>query len=414
MTYALLIVAPLLLAIPASPQFPGGGIPIPRRGKQPPPAKTAATKTLTGVVLRISDKTIDIETEDARTLSVKRTSQTVMPEPPLQPGDRIGIEATQGEDGWYTAVTIKLEKAAPPVPTAPSVPPDEPSAEKKPASEIPPLDGDDGPPRVKRGKPAPRKPASLPEVAETKPGEWRDSVEPATPRPQQAEDKTIARARANVASYLQSLPNYFCQQQTARFVSTVRPPDWRAVDIVSASLVYEDGKERYTDLKVNGKPVKQKMDELSGSWSTGEFGTVLLDLFHPSTAADFWPLRTSTTGGRAADVYGFEVDQPHSHWTVNVAGQVYRPAYKGSVWLDRDTGHVLRVEMQARQLPQDFPLNAVESAVDLAFVRLADREFLLPIHAETLSCTRGSSACSRNVIDFRNYRRFSGESKITY
>ena len=46
--------------------------------------------------------------------------------------------------------------------------------------------------------------------------------------------------------------------------------------------------------------------------------------------------------------------------------------------------------------------------------RLGEREFLLPVHAETLTCVRGTSNCSRNVIDFRNYRKYSGESTITF
>ncbi len=70
--------------------------------------------------------------------------------------------------------------------------------------------------------------------------------------------------------------------------------------------------------------------------------------------------------------------------------------------------------MEAVQLPKEFPLDKVESATDYQFVRIGDREFLLPIHAEVLSCQRGSSNCSRNVIDFRNYHKYAGEATITF
>ena len=36
------------------------------------------------------------------------------------------------------------------------------------------------------------------------------------------------------------------------------------------------------------------------------------------------------------------------------------------------------------------------------------------MHAENLTCVRGTPNCTRNVIDFRNYRKFAGESVITF
>jgi hypothetical protein len=34
------------------------------------------------------------------------------------------------------------------------------------------------------------------------------------------------------------------------------------------------------------------------------------------------------------------------------------------------------------------------------------------VHAENLACHRGSFQCSKNTIDFRNYRKFSAESAV--
>jgi len=36
------------------------------------------------------------------------------------------------------------------------------------------------------------------------------------------------------------------------------------------------------------------------------------------------------------------------------------------------------------------------------------------VHAETLSCQRGTSVCARNVIDFRNYHKYAGEAEIKF
>ena len=38
--------------------------------------------------------------------------------------------------------------------------------------------------------------------------------------------------------------------------------------------------------------------------------------------------------------------------------------------------------------------------------------FLLPVHAESLGCERGTSYCSHNIIDFRNYHEYKVDFKI--
>jgi hypothetical protein len=108
------------------------------------------------------------------------------------------------------------------------------------------------------------------------------------------------------------------------------------------------------------------------------------------------------------------VEQPNSHWHVETGNQSYLPGYSGTVWIDKETSRVLRIEMQAEAMPRTFPLDQVESAVDYDFVMIGDAKFLLPTHSEALSCSRGTRECSRNVIDFRNYRKFTAESSITF
>ena len=65
-------------------------------------------------------------------------------------------------------------------------------------------------------------------------------------------------------------------------------------------------------------------------------------------------------------------------------------------------------------MPRSFPLDQVESAVDYDYVFIGDNKYLLPVHSEALSCARSSSQCSRNVIEFRNYKKFSADTSITF
>ena len=88
-------------------------------------------------------------------------------------------------------------------------------------------------------------------------------------------------------------------------------------------------------------------------------------------------------------LYDFRVARENSHWMVHAGSQKFEPGYSGSVWIDPQTGRVLRIEMQARDFPESFPIDHVESATDYQFIRLGDaKQYLLPVHAETLSCQR--------------------------
>ena len=106
------------------------------------------------------------------------------------------------------------------------------------------------------------------------------------------------------------------------------------------------------------------------------------------------------------------MEQRNSHWLTRLAGQSVYTAYKGSVWIDPNALKVLRIEMQAQKIPTEFPLDAIEWVVEYAPVRISGRLFVLPVHAENLACYRGSFQCSKNTIDFRNYRKFSAESAV--
>jgi hypothetical protein len=156
------------------------------------------------------------------------------------------------------------------------------------------------------------------------------------------------------------------------------------------------------------------MEEIGGTRSTGEFSTIQEAILRPG-GATFKRNGEDRIRSRQAVVFKFEIPRDRSGWRIEQVSQLYYPAYRGSIWIDKETSRILRIEQEARGMPSLFPLDTVESSTDYDFVRLAvGAEFLLPVEAEVLSCQRGTSNCSRNKIEFRNYRKFGAESEITF
>src|SRR6516165_8124629 len=203
------------------------------------------------------------------------------------------------------------------------------------------------PPILKRGKQPDLPPCPDPPPAASAPA---DSIRT---RSLSSSEALIERARGAAFEFSENLPNFICQEVMARYRQRGR--EETPLDVVSAEIIYDHGKESYRNVKINDRPTDTSLEEISGSWSTGEFASTLLSLFAPNTNARFRPGGATTISGFTAQVYDFDVPRANSRWTVRFESQTLVPAYKGSVWVDPSTARVLRVEMQARNIPPDFP-----------------------------------------------------------
>lgn len=299
------------------------------------------------------------------------------------------------------------------------------------AQTAPPADPcDPAKPRLKRGKPSSTDPRCAPEKENARPervftgGTVRPEAEPEEGLTRESASSAAPAGAAPIASndpidlarqaaweFSQKLPNFICTQLTTRNSSMTRPVNWKYEDRVEAELLYIDGREDYRNLKRNGKPIRKGSPEDTGQWSSGEFGTVLLDILSSSTNATFTRRKGAVFGTTMVDVYDYTVQQPNSHWQIRY-GPTIKPAYKGSLWIDPKTSRVMRIEMSAVKLPDTYEMDVVEVTVDYGWVKIGTDRYLLPTRSENLSCRRGTFYCSRNEIEFRDYRKFTAESTI--
>ncbi len=183
-------------------------------------------------------------------------------------------------------------------------------------------------------------------------------------------------------------------------------------DTISADVTSEHGKEVYSNIVRDGKPLSEL--PAGGAWSSGEFASELQAFLPPERNASFTHKRSEKIDGRAAWRYEFAVDAAHSEWRMAAdhlpgepAAQTLAPAFGGEIWIDSETGQILKIRMAARGLPEWFALGAVQSNTEYGFVRIGPQDYVLPTHSVSVTCTRGI-VCLKNETTFRDYDKFHG------
>ncbi len=229
-----------------------------------------------------------------------------------------------------------------------------------------------------------------------------------------AVDQVITDARRAAEAFMEDIPNFLVRQQTTRYHSFSNGAQWRPDGVVSADVVCVNDQEEYHNVLVDGKPTSKPVEK-TGAWSTGEFVTTLRTLLSPVTDAAFVRRGDDRIVGRDAYRYDFSVRKANSRWRiVNPDGHSETPAYNGTVWIDKDSHRVLRIEMRTSSMPAGFTYDKAESTIDYDFVRIDKAFYVLPVKSASLACMTNSSTCMKNEIDFRDYRKFDAESNVTF
>jgi hypothetical protein len=424
-------------------QYPqGNGLPFPRipwpkkkpkDDKKPDDAAGKANSIMLawvdGSMRSLGEKDLVLESGKSRLLRFRLIPKTqfknkageTMRDSLIHPGDQVSIEVDTGDPETalhvvYVRAATAEEKAAAakPVDQAKVVAPTADDLMNTHPSQPGEVPGSPSPAGTETAAPS-ASGASAPasSAASTAPAE-RVAIRGEAETDSMSTDAIILEARSAAESFTADLPNFLVKQITTRYAAGVIPGTWRQLDVVTADLVCVDGKEDYRNILVNGRQTSQPI-ESTGSWSTGEWVVTLQDILSPVTDAGFNKRRMERLGGRTSFVFDFAVSEENSHWIlVSQVGRQYHVAFKGTIWIDRDTLRVLRIEQKTTTMPRGCPYERALSTVEYGFVNIQGKSYLLPVSSENEACMSGGGDCVRNVIGFQNYRKFTAESDIKF
>ena len=262
-------------------------------------------------------------------------------------------------------------------------------------------------------------------------------VAPAAPTPipppsSEEQAAILDEVRQYALGYSQSLPDFICTQVTRRFGALLPgskyyyqytghkatesadvQPSWQALDTLQIRLSYFEQKEDYKLIMVNSTPTTQDYRSLGGSTSTGDFGSMMREIFEPASQARFEWDHWGTLRGRRVLAFSYRVEQQRSQWHVNYDRKMdIVPAYAGLVYVDKNTHEVMRVTLHADDMPDTFPVKKAETVLDYDYQDISGHTFLLPLKAQVILAT--NEQITRNDEEFRLYRKYSTSAEITF
>lgn len=239
------------------------------------------------------------------------------------------------------------------------------------------------------------------------------------PKEPSEEDKkqALQETREFALSYTKSLPDFLCVQVTRRSVDRHfeigSDGSWAPEDRIIEKLTYFDHKENYEMLQHNDTATLGKTWEtLGGSFSRGEWATLLAEIFDPGTHTSFKWLRWGNLRGNLTHVYQYSVEQEYSQESISYQNtQKIVAGFHGLIYVQKGPNVILRITVEP-EIPPSFPVQDVDQTVDYDYQKIGDQTYLLPLRSQVQM--RDGHIASRNEIEWRQYRKYSADTSITY
>jgi len=285
------------------------------------------------------------------------------------------------------------------------------------------------------------------------------SEQPAAAVPGDATQKEmLAQARNYVMQTLPRLPNFLATRTINRYDDSPQAPKKDAwpvriglhrVDSISREISVRD--ERENQPPTQGAAVWQKQ---IGLISGGEFGNtlgmILTDTIQGKITWSHW----EQAGPRTEAVFNYSVPASASHFELigtlqrqaNLEGRPtstggsrgtmgigvqqnndpsrvslirVRPGYHGSLWLDSNTGTILRITMEA-ELKESAPFRRAAILVEYGSVQIGDGVVVCPVRSIAFSLAALSAPGATddaptewlNETLFTSYHRFASTTRI--
>jgi hypothetical protein len=227
------------------------------------------------------------------------------------------------------------------------------------------------------------------------------------------EAEILNKARdANDELYAQ-LQSFVCHEEIQRYKNAPDGRPGRILDTITANLSFENGIEHYSDIHQDNH-LRPSLTQISGAWSEGEFGTLLLQTEKLLSVEQVRFQSFAAVDGADAGIYSFRVSAEDSPWDFQVSGRHYHLPFQTDVWISVATGEILKIARTAVDIPAEVRISEVEWTVTLRPVDLNGKQWLLPKTSSYSVLYSESNRREWNDMTFSDYKRYGSEVALRF
>lgn len=226
--------------------------------------------------------------------------------------------------------------------------------------------------------------------------------------------EVIAAMREYALNYTKKLPNFLCVQITRRHYDP-KDPRYRPMgDTIQEQINFYEHKENYKVQMHNGLSVHNvSHDQLGGVTSSGEWGSMLHNIFTPENGAQFDWDHWGTLRGKPMYTFAYRIEKDHGYSMLDrETNKEYTSAYTGLVYADKETKEIQRITLKTVEIPASFTIKDVELKLDYTATDISGHTYTLPFQFELDSIDVHGK--NNNQAYFKMYQVYGADTTITF
>lgn len=225
----------------------------------------------------------------------------------------------------------------------------------------------------------------------------------------------LSRVKRVMEAHLSGVPNYTCQQSVERYQQKGNDARASLVDVLRLDVAFVGGRELFAwpgSLRFEEQEVNEVVR--NGAFGTGDFTLHARGVFL-SDGTQFDYLGEEPLEGRPARKFAYQKPLFRSGYQIanHRMGRRADVAYRGFFWVHPDTLDLMRLSVEALDIPLQLQVTAATSVLDYAMLPLGGRQALLPQRSE-LRLTDSYNVTSINKMRLTRCKLFQGESSIRF
>lgn len=224
----------------------------------------------------------------------------------------------------------------------------------------------------------------------------------------------LVRFQEKIRRDIAGIPNYTCVETIERARRDSRSRTFRPIETVRLEVSTVAGRELFARPGASRFEDRGVASFVSGGGviGTGMFAMFARDLFIDGKGTLRYA-RQEKVDGRRAVRYDFHIPKPDSNLRLEIRDSSEKVAAKGSFWFDPVSLDLIRLEVTAVDVPEEFRLNEATTRTDYARQRLGATDVLLPARSE-ITTTHALHVAYRDAIAFSQCREYGAASTVKF